>query len=91
MELTDTQLTFLSTLAWLVLTSVGFTVLVRWSIGEGSWTVLPGLVRGVRGWVDERAAATPVGTSEGAGSSPRITVVRPPGADPDTYAEIEDL
>lgn len=89
MELTDSQLTLLSTLAWLVLTTIGFTLLVRWSTGEGSWTVLPGLIRGVRGWAEDRTSHT--GPSEDAQPSPRITVVRGPGADPDVYAEIEDL
>jgi hypothetical protein len=88
MELSDTQLTFLSTLAWLVLTSVGFTVLVRWSTGDGSWTVLPGLVRGVRGWVDERTTpADPAGDAPSA----RISVVRLADAGPGEGAEIEDL
>ena len=90
MELTDTQLTFLSTLAWVVLTSVGFTILVRWSTGDGSWTVLPGLVRGVRGWVDEHA--TPAEPSRKAQTAAaRITVVHLPDADPGASAEIEDL
>ena len=89
MELTDSQLTLLSTLAWLVLTSIGFTVLVRWSTGDASWTVLPGLVRGVRGWVDDRAQ--PPGMSDGTPAAARITVVRAPDGDPGTYAEIEEL
>ena len=89
MELTDTQLTFLSTLAWVVLTSVGFTVLVRWSTGDGSWSVLPGLVRGVRGWLDE--ATTPEGPSRGSEATSHITVVHLSGADPGASAEIEDL
>jgi hypothetical protein len=90
-ELTDTQLTFLSTLAWLVLTSVGFTVLVRWSTGDGSWTVLPGLVRGVRGWVDEHAAPGESSRGPRPEAASRITVVHLPDAEPDASAEIEDL
>jgi len=47
---TDNQLATLSTLIWLVLTTILFIELANWSAG-GSWTIVPGLVRGVRGWV----------------------------------------
>ncbi len=47
--MTDNQLATLSTLIWLVLTSILFVELANWSAG-GSWTIVPGLLRGARGW-----------------------------------------
>jgi hypothetical protein len=50
---TDPLLATLSTIAWLVVTSVLFVELANWSAG-GSWSIIPGLVRGARSWVDRR-------------------------------------
>ena len=50
---------------------------------------MPGLVRGVRGWLDE--ATTPEGPSRGSEAASHITVVHLSGADPGASAEIEDL
>lgn len=47
--MTDQQLATLSTIAWLVLTTLLFVELSNWSAG-GSWTIVPGIMRGVRGW-----------------------------------------
>jgi len=48
--MTDNQLATLSTIVWLIVTTVLFLELANWSAG-GSWTIVPGIVRGVRGWV----------------------------------------
>jgi hypothetical protein len=48
--MTDNQLATLSTLVWLVLTTIVFVELASWSAG-GSWTIVPALVHGVRGWI----------------------------------------
>ena len=49
--MSDVQLAWLSTAAWFILTSALFVALAGWSAGNGSWTILPGFVRGVRSWV----------------------------------------
>ena len=48
--MTDNQLATMSTLIWLAVTTVLFIELANWSAG-GSWTIVPGLVRGARGWI----------------------------------------
>ena len=87
--MTDTELTTLSTIAWLILTSALFVALAHWSAGNGSWTILPGVVRGLREWTAEEV--TPL---RPAASSPQ-SIVRPqPSAAHDAgepIAEVEDL
>jgi hypothetical protein len=51
--MTGPELATLSTVAWAVLTAALLVVLGTWSAGD-SWSILPGLVRGVRNWAAER-------------------------------------
>ena len=50
------QLATLATIGWIVLTLAFLVVFGTWSAGA-SWTILPGLVRGVRDWATEHAIA----------------------------------
>jgi hypothetical protein len=54
--MTGPQLATLATIGWVVLTLAFLIVVGTWSTG-GSWTILPGLVRGVHDWATEHAAA----------------------------------
>lgn len=54
--MTGPELATLSTLGWVVLTLAVLIVVGTWSTGE-SWSILPGLVRGVRDWATEQAVA----------------------------------
>ena len=85
--MSDLALTWLSTIAWFVLTGALFLALARWSAGNGSWTILPGFVRGVREWMAGDL------TVQRASSSPGSFVFAPsaPPADEAAEAEIEDL
>jgi hypothetical protein len=47
--MTDDQLTTLSTIAWLVGTSLLFVLLAHWSTG-GSWDISSAIARGLTGW-----------------------------------------
>ena len=47
--MTDTQLTTLATLAWLVGTVTLFILLAHWSAG-GSWGISAAVARGIIGW-----------------------------------------
>jgi hypothetical protein len=53
---TGPELATLSTVAWAVLTAGLLIVLGTWSAGD-SWSILPGIVHGVRNWAAERQAA----------------------------------
>ena len=68
--MSSTQLATLATVGWALLT-LAMLVIGTWGVGE-TWTILPGLVRGVRDWAAEHAAVRSV-TSPGAWStaSPR--------------------
>ncbi len=55
--MTGPQLATLSTWAWIFATGTLFLVLASWSAGESSWTILPGVLRGVRDWTAAHAAA----------------------------------
>jgi len=85
--MTDTELATLSTIAWLIVTTALFVALAQWSAGNGSWTIVPGFVRGVREWV---AGPPTTGT---ASSSPGAFVLDTPRlrARDEPCAEIEDL
>ena len=74
--MTDTELATLSTIAWLIVTSALFVALAHWSAGNGSWTILPGVVRGLREWTLRESRLLPES------SSPRPL---------DPVAEIEEL
>lgn len=67
--MTDTQLTTLSTLCWLVGTVSLFILVAHWSMGE-SWGLTASIVGGVRGWSDRDAPHGPV-------ISPYIDVLTP--------------
>jgi hypothetical protein len=54
--MTGPQLATLSTIAWVAFTLAFLIVFGTWSSG-GSWSILPGLVRGVHDWAAEQAAA----------------------------------
>ncbi|MBI3750875.1 MAG: hypothetical protein HY263_04360 [Chloroflexi bacterium] len=54
--MTGPELATLSTIGWIVLTLAFIVVFGTWSAG-GSWSILPGLVRGVRDWATEEAVA----------------------------------
>lgn len=56
-------LIWLSTIAWFVLTGALFILLARWSVASGSWTILPGLVRGVRDWAAREPRERPTSSS----------------------------
>jgi hypothetical protein len=60
--MTDTELATLSTIAWLILTSALFVALAHWSAGNGSWTILPGVERGLREWTS-RESRVPTASS----------------------------
>ena len=77
-------LIWLSTIAWFILTGILFVLLARWSTTTGSWTILPGLVRGVRTWAAREAPARPMS------SSPASVDAAPVHA-PDEVAEIVEL
>lgn len=76
------MLTWLSFTIWLILTSLLFIVLARWSAGEGSWGGMAGIVRGLRDWATTEAprAAPASSSNAGGGASPSGPV-----------AEIEEL
>jgi hypothetical protein len=72
------MLTWLSFTIWLVLTSLLFIVLARWSAGEGSWGGMSGIVRGLHDWAAPQEPAPAV-------SSPASVATAEP------VAEIEEL
>lgn len=47
--MTDSELTLLSTVAWVVATVALFMLLARWSTGA-SWGLASSLVNGIRSW-----------------------------------------
>jgi hypothetical protein len=57
---TDTQLTTLSTLVWLIGTIVLFILLAHWSAG-GSWGISSAIARGLTGWADRGSGPAPGG------------------------------
>jgi hypothetical protein len=57
---TDTQLTTLSTLVWLIGTIVLFVLLAHWSAG-GSWGISSAIARGLTGWADRGSVPGPGG------------------------------
>jgi hypothetical protein len=91
--MTGPQLATLSTALWAILTVAFLIVFGRWSAGE-SWSILPGLVRGVRDWASEHAASrstspSPWAVAASRGSSPAAgTEPAPPEA---AEAEVEEL
>jgi hypothetical protein len=90
---TGPELATLSTIGWVVLTLAFLIVFGTWSAGEG-WSILPGLVRGVRDWAAEHVA------SRATSPSPWVVTLPPPAAAPpasevreavDTGVEIVEL
>ena len=57
--MTDLVLIWLSTAGTVLATAALFVVLARWSVGEGSWSMLPGLALGVSAWAHRRAEPDP--------------------------------
>lgn len=53
--MTDSQLTALSTIAWIVGTASVFIFLARWSDG-GSWGIAAAVARGLVGWAGRNEA-----------------------------------
>ena len=47
--MTDTQLTALSTIAWVIGTATVFVLIAHWSAG-GSWGISSAIARGLIGW-----------------------------------------
>jgi len=47
--MTDTQLTALSTIAWVIGTATVFVLIAHWSAG-GSWGISAAIARGLIGW-----------------------------------------
>jgi hypothetical protein len=47
--MTDTQLTAISTIAWVIGTTTTFILLAHWSAG-GSWGISSAIARGLTGW-----------------------------------------
>lgn len=94
--MTGPELATLSTIGWAVLTLACLVVFGSWSAGE-SWTILPGLVRGVRDWATERAIPRqPSSPSPWSVTMPEPTAVLEAGlggtsSEPTERAEIEDL
>ena len=92
--MTGPQLATLATIGWVVLTVAFLIVFGTWSTGT-SWTILPGLVRGVRDWATEHAIARqPSSPSPWAVTTPDRTSDAAAGtASPDlgADAEIEEL
>jgi len=90
--MTDIELATLSTVASLILTSALFVALARWSAGNGSWTILPGVVRGVRDWM---ARDEPPRTSSSSSAAVSLTLPHAwqQRADPrgEELAQTEDL
>ncbi len=82
--MSEVQLAWLSTIAWLALTTILFLVLARWSAGEGSWGGLPGIVRGLRDWTAGERPRPAHASSPGGGSSAD-------GGSSSPAAEIEEL
>lgn len=74
--------TWLSFTIWMILTTLLFIVLARWSVGEGPWGGMAGIVRGFHDWATGEAPHTAHASSSNAssGSSPSGPV-----------AEIEEL
>ena len=79
-------LIWLSTIAWFILTGILFVVLARWSTASGSWTILPGLVRGVRTWAAHDAPPRRVSSSPASGDAAPA-----PAHAPDDVAEIVEI
>lgn len=88
------ELATLSTIGWVILTLAFLIVVGTWSTGE-SWTILPGIVRGVHDWATEDAVnRRPASPSPWAVTSPEPTLDRGPGSasfEPGDGAEIEEL
>jgi hypothetical protein len=82
--MTDIELTTLSTIAWFVLTSALFFALARWSAGNGSWTILPGLVDGLRDWTSDESRPPANSSRGGDGVVAEIEELRPAPAPPPT-------
>lgn len=73
--MTDTELTILSTVAWLIATAALFILLGHWSTGA-SWGLTATLVNGLRSWsAGDGAAARRAAT---AGGSPGATLAPMP-------------
>ena len=90
--MTGPQLATLSTIGWVILTLAFLIVFGTWSAGEG-WSILPGLVRGVRDWAAEHMASRATSPSPWAVTLPEVVAApRPPNAgEPPALAEIEEL
>ena len=90
--MTGPQLATLSTIGWVVLTLAFLIVFGTWSAGEG-WSILPGLVRGVRDWAAEHMATRATSPSPWAVTFPAPTpaVPTPDAVMPSELAEIEEL
>lgn len=91
--MTGPELATLSTIGWVVLTLAFLIVFGTWSAGEG-WSILPGLVRGVRDWAAEHVASRAISPS------PWVVTLPPAAAAPpasevreavDTGVEIVEL
>ena len=93
--MTGTQLATLSTIGWVILTLAILVVFGTWSTGEG-WSILPGIVRGVRDWATEQVAARQP-TRPSPWAVPRPDPRSKPasfvsgGQEPEAFPEIEEL
>jgi hypothetical protein len=91
--MTGPELATLSTIGWVVITVAILIVFGTWSTGEG-WSILPGLVRGVRDWATEQLGARPPTSPSpwAVTMSPRTSDPSGPGgSEPRELAEIEEL
>lgn len=51
--MTDVQAVWISTITFMILTTVGFIILAEWSAGGAApWSIAAGVVRGIREWAD---------------------------------------
>ena len=54
--MTDLAPVWISTIAFCVLTTVGFIILAEWSAGGAApWSIAAGVARGIQDWADEKS------------------------------------
>ena len=86
--MTGPELATLSTIGWVVLTLAFLIVFGTWSAGEG-WSILPGLVRGVRDWAAEHVASRAISPSPWVVTLPPAAAAPP--ADPPSRVDPASL